>query len=190
MSFIHRHYCCHSSAAAAAAEEEEVATAAIWETFSLQAEFKKPNRSCKALCVWIFFLGGSSSVCLMILGLVCSLEEVCILSFSEEEEEEEEAAAAIWERVFPARRELKDQQQQQQQKLQNTCVALIPPWRRAQLWKPGFHPRPSSHQDSRLAPKALDLPGSSLCLCLKIVRVSTSRRECGCLWKFWEQSGS
>jgi hypothetical protein len=31
----------------------------------------------------------------MILGLVCSLEEVCVLSFSEEEEEEEEAAAAI-----------------------------------------------------------------------------------------------
>jgi hypothetical protein len=83
---------------------------------------------------------------------------------------------------------LKDRQQQQ--KLQNTCFARIPPWRRAQLWKPGFHPRPSSHQDSRLAPKTLDLPGSSLCLCLKIVRVSTSRRECGCLWKFWEQSGS
>jgi hypothetical protein len=31
---------------------------------------------------------------LIILGLVCSLEEVCVLSFSEEEEEEEEAAAA------------------------------------------------------------------------------------------------
>jgi hypothetical protein len=26
-------------------------------------------------------------VCLIILGLVCSLEEVCVLSFSEEEEE-------------------------------------------------------------------------------------------------------
>jgi hypothetical protein len=30
----------------------------------------------------------------MILGLVCSLEEVCVLSFSEEEEEEEEEEAA------------------------------------------------------------------------------------------------
>lgn len=27
-------------------------------------------------------------MCLIILGLVCSLEEVCVLSFSEEEEEE------------------------------------------------------------------------------------------------------
>jgi hypothetical protein len=45
VSFIHRPYCCHSPAAVAAAEEEEE------EEEEEVAEFKKPNRSCKALVV-------------------------------------------------------------------------------------------------------------------------------------------